>query len=155
MLTNLEFKKEVFAAFILFLATLIFSIINFSPVSIKPNFFLASLVVASLLFESFYVYFGFLFALLLWMKFTPNFLIEYFLFFTIGVVLFGLVKLFVFSKVRIVRFFLVFIFQLIFWFFMQAGASVFSIIFLLELMYNIVAVELFYILVLWIKKISF
>lgn len=155
MTTTLRVKNEVVISVILMIVMAFFSVADFSSISIKPNIFLAVIVVASLIIETWYVYFGLILAELLWLKFTPFFLPEYGILFVIAATAFAISRLFIFGKTRPVRIALVLLFQLIFWLFLQAGPIIISLVFFLELVYNIIAVEILFALSSWLKKISF
>ncbi len=155
MQTIRHVKSEIITAVALLLVMAVISLVNFSSISIKPNIFLAVIVVASLIIETWYVYFGLVLVELLWLKFTPFFLPEYGILFIIAAVAFAISHLFIFGKTRPVRIALIFLFQLVFWLFFQAGFMIISLVFLLELIYNIIAVELLFALSSWLKKISF
>jgi hypothetical protein len=155
MPTTLRVKNEIIISAALLFVTAVFSLINFSSLPIKPNIFLAAIVVASLVIEIWYVYFGLILAELLWLKFTPFFIPEYGILFVIAAVAFAISHLFIFGKTRSVRIALLVIFQLVFWLFLQAGPMIISLVFLLELVYNTIAVELLFALSSWLKKISF
>lgn len=155
MSTALNTKKEIIVATVLLLITAVFSLLNFSSISVKPNIFLVVIIVASLLIETWYVYFGFILAELIWLKFTPFFLPEYGILFIISLIVFALVHIFIFSKTRIIRIFLLVLFQMIFWLLLQAGQNILSLVFFLELIYNVIAVELLYAFASWLKKTLF
>ena len=148
-------KKDILIAGSLFLATVLFSLISFSTIKIRPNIFLVAPIVASLLIESAYVFFGFLLALILWLKYTPFFTIEYLIVFILGSISFIVSKLLIFGKVLFVRICLVLIFQALFWLVLGDGVGILSLVFLLEFIYNVIIEELLFALGTWIKKKSF
>lgn len=152
---TLRVKSEVVVSAVMLFLTAVFSLINFSSVSIKPNFFISAIIVAGLILDIWYVYFGLVLAELLWLKFTPFFLPEYGAIFIIAAMAFIISHIFIFSKTRPVRVALVVLFQLMFWLFLQAGPMILSLVFLLELIYNVITVELLFTFSSWLKKISF
>jgi hypothetical protein len=155
MTISLSLKKEIVIAAFIFLITSVFSLVNFSSIAIKPNIFLVATLLAAFLIDNWYVYFVFILAQLFWLKFTPYFIFEYGVLFLIALLLFVLIRSFIFNRLMAVRFFLLFVFQLIFWLFLKSQNYVLSIVFLLELIYNIIVFELLYILFLWLKKTLF
>lgn len=145
-------RSDSAAAVVLFIILAVLSLVNFSTVYIKPNVFLAVLVAASFVIESWYVFFGFLIAELLWLKFTPSFLVEYAVFGLLGLCTFVVVKLLVFEHQRVVRIATVLIFQALFWIALQSADAMISLVFLLEFVYNVIIEEILFALGSWLKK---
>jgi hypothetical protein len=128
------------------------SLVNFSTVQVKPNVFIVVPIAAALLVESWYVFFGLLLTELLWLKFTPFLAFEYGIVFLLGACSFVIARLLIFRKIFPVRLFFVLVLQTLFWFAVQATSQIVSLVFLLELIYNVIIEELLFALGSWIKK---
>jgi hypothetical protein len=149
---NKNFKTDIILSLYLFLALVIFSLISFSTIRIKPNIFLVVPIVAGLLIESWQIFFGLLFVLILWLKFTPYLNLEYVIVFLFSSMSYVVTKFLIFGKILIVRILLVLVFQMLFWLVLNGGYQIISLVFLLEFIYNVIIEELLFAFGTWIKK---
>jgi len=145
-------KNDFAVAALLLGALVLFSLINFSTIQVKPNIFIIVPIVAALLIENWHIFFGLLLIELIWLKFTPFLIIEYGIILLFSVCSFIVAKLLIFRKILLVRLFFVFLLQFLFWFVLQATSQILSLVFLLELVYNVIIEELLFALGSWLKK---
>ncbi len=148
-------KNDILLACVFLAVVMIVSLTQFSTIHIKPNIFLVASLVAGLLIEGWLVLAGFVVVELIWLKFTPNFIAEYALMFFLALFVFFLFKFFVINKVVLVRVFVVLLIQVIFYAALGAAGGIFSLVFALELIYNVILEELLFGLGSWLKKKSF
>lgn len=149
---NTDIKKDIVTVVALVIFLALFSLADFSTISVKPNAFIVIPIVAALLIESWYVFLGFMLAEMLLLKFTPFLIPEYGVVFILGLISFLISKFFIFRKILIVRVSLVFFIQAAFWIALQAIGQIWSLVFLLEFIYNIIIEELLFAFGIWLKK---
>lgn len=152
---NKNVKNDAIIAGVIFLFTVLFSLVSFSTIRIRPDIFLVAPIVASLLIESWLVFFGVLLAIILWLKFSPYFSLEYAIIFLLGAISFIVSKFLIFRNILAVRIVFLLAFQGIFWLVLRAGDQIFSLVFILEFIYNIIIEELLFAFGIWLKKKSF
>lgn len=149
---DIDLKKDIVAALALTVFTALFSLASFSTINVKPNIFIVIPIVASLLIDSWYVFLGFMFIEMLWLKFTPFLMAEYGVIFVLGFISYTISKLLIFRKILVVRACLVLFIQAAFWVALQATGQILSLVFLLEFIYNVIIEELLFAFGTWLKK---
>ena len=149
---NANFKKEFAAAFFIFLAAIVLSLIDFSSSGIKPNIFIITPIVISFLVDDWGLFLLFLIAEEFWLKFTPFLIWEYAILFILGIISFVITNFFIFKKILAVRISMVFLIQSVFWLSLVSLNHVDYLVFFMEFIYNIIVEELLFAFGLWIKK---
>lgn len=149
---DIDFKKELAVIFFVFLATIIFSLVDFSFANIKPNIFIVAPLVVSFLIDSWEIFLFFLIAEEFWLKFTPFLIWEYVILFILGIISFVIAKFFIFKKILAVRIAMIFLIQSVFWLAFDSLARINYLVFFMEFIYNIIVEELLFAFGLWIKK---
>lgn len=141
---------------VIFLLCLIFSSLLLSPfVYSKPNILLVFLIILSFFISNIYIFSISSLLGILFSKYVPFFQIDYLIYLIIAILIFWAFR-FLFSRNNFfVLVLMLAIAQLIVWISISGFSSFVFMTFILEYFYNCILMGLFFIIGLWLRKISY
>lgn len=143
----------VFKALILFGFFVLITLIDEIFPLVRPNTFIAFIVVLAFIVSDSLLFSVFVSLGIIWQKYVPFFQIEYILLAFIALILFVLMRFIVFRRTFGVCALLIVGMCLLWWVLMGFFGNVFSLVFILEVLYTIAVGAIFFLVMLWTKNV--
>jgi len=150
-------KSARLITFILFFIYIVLTWFNFlSPIHfVKPNFVLVFISVLGFFASDFLIFSIYSLLSIFIVKYSSFFNWEYFILCVIAFLSFFISKNFLYKKNHLTIGLIITLFQLLFYLLVGQVSLIFSLIFIMELVFNILLGELLFFLGLWLKKIFY
>lgn len=145
-------QANLFMGGIIFLLFLLISLFSFSSLAYKPNALLIGIICILFFIDDLAAFLLFLSLQLAWFKYIHYATSELIFFVLAGVVLFALLKWFIFSRRPGVFVLLLLVVQGAFWALFYRGSFLFSLPFVMEFFYNCIIGIIVYSASIWLAK---